>query len=77
MIEVLTILIEHPLTFGFLVLCFLGFVGMTYEFILRLFGRKGMTDEKRDLDIDDGEDDPPEPSNVPGPDGPDDNLEDG
>lgn len=75
MIEVLTILLEHPVTFVILVLCFLGFIGMTYEFILRLFGRKGMVDEKDGLDIDD-KDDPPEPSTVPKPDGPDDTLED-
>lgn len=41
MIQALTILIEHPLTFGFMILCFMGFVGLTYDFILRLFGRPG------------------------------------
>ena len=41
MIQALTILVEHPLTFGFMILCFMGFVGLTYDFILRLFGRQG------------------------------------
>ena len=38
MTQIFMALLEHPLVFGFLVLCFLGFVGMTYEFILRLLG---------------------------------------
>ena len=60
MIEVLTILIEHPLTFGFLVLCFLGFIGMTYDFILRLFNRNGRkTVRGFNLDLDDDDDDEP------------------
>ena len=58
MVEVITILVEHPLTFGFLILCFLGFIGMTYEFILRLFKRNSVHDELKNrlnLDLDDDE----------------------
>lgn len=77
MTQILLILVEHPLTFGFLILCFMGLVGMTYEFILRLFGRKGIMDN-------DGKpfangkkkgEDPLEHANVRNPDGPDDTLE--
>lgn len=57
MIQALTILVEHPLTFGFIILCFLGFVGMTYEFILRLFKRNSLHDElKNKLDMEDKDD---------------------
>lgn len=58
MIEVITILVEHPLTFGFLVLCFLWFIGMTYEFILRLFKRNSVHDDlNRKLDMFEQQDD--------------------
>ena len=82
MIQALTILVEHPLTFGFIILCFLGFVGMTYEFILRLFKRNSLHDElKNKLDMEDKDDivedeqtEPPEPANVPVNDPPPDTL---
>ena len=74
MIEILTILVEHPFTFGFLVLCLLGFVHMTYQFILRLFGRNGL-DENNDKRPDFGaSDEPLETSNVPNPDVPPDGI---
>lgn len=74
MIEILTILVEHPFTFGFLVLCLLGFVHMTYQFILRLFGRNGL-DENDDKRPDFGaSDEPLETSNVPNPDVPPDGI---
>lgn len=77
MIQALTILIEHPLTTGFLVLCALGFVRLTYDFILRLFGRKGLPNAFEAANKDDTppKEEPPEDSNVPNPDGPDDILE--
>ena len=81
MTQIFMALLEHPLVFGFLVLCFLGFVGMTYEFILRLFGRKGMVEDRLEefngkLDLGGNDDEPPkETANVPKPDGPDDVLE--
>ena len=78
MTQALLILVEHPLTFGFLVLCFMGLVGMTYEFILRLFGRKGIMENDEKKPVAKGKkkgEDPMEPSNVPNPDGPDDTLE--
>ena len=83
MTQIFMALLEHPLVFGFLVLCFLGFVGMTYEFVLRLFGRKGMVEDRLEefngkLDLGGNDDEPPkETANVPKPDGPDDVLEDG
>ena len=74
MIEILTILVEHPFTFGFLVLCLLGFAHMTYQFILRLFGRNGL-DENDDKRPDFGaSDEPLEASNVPNPDVPPDGI---
>ena len=75
MIQALTILVEHPLTFGFIILCFLGLTRMTYDFILRLFGRKGMPEFQLSNDSDSNESEPPEPAKVPNPDGPDDTLE--
>ena len=76
MIQALTILIEHPLTTGFLVLCVLAFIRMTYDFILRLFGRKGMPNAFEGGNKDDipPKEEPPENSNVDNPDGPDDIL---
>ena len=68
-------LLEHPLTTGFLVLCALGFVRMTYDFILRLFGRKGFPNVLEDKNDKPKKEEPPEDSNVPNPNGPDDILE--
>lgn len=65
--QTLLILVDHPLTFGFMTLCFMALVGMTYEFILRLFGRRGMVggDENVSDNSDDKDDDePPEPALV-------------
>ena len=67
MASVVTILMEHPLTLGFLTLCFLGFVRMTYEFILRLFGKHGFQENFLSGDEDDGMP-PPEDSPVDDPD---------
>ena len=76
MSQILLMLLEHPLTTGFLVLCALGFVRMTYDFILRLFGRKGFPNVlEGDKNDKPKKDEPPEDSNVPNPDGPDDILE--
>jgi hypothetical protein len=54
---------------------FLGFAGMTYEFILRLCGKSPFCPELKDVENkDDAE--PPEPANVPKtPNDPDDVLE--
>ena len=70
MTQIFLTLIEHPMLFGFLVLCFMGVLAMTYEFLLRLFKRKGMCNETCGFRYpDDTEDDPPppEPANVPKP----------
>lgn len=77
MSQILLMLLEHPLTFGFIILCALGFIRMTYDFILRLFGRKGFPNvlEIENKDDTPPKEDPPEDSNVPNPDGPDDILE--
>lgn len=56
-------LLEHPTLFTITLLAVLGFVGMTYEFLLRLFGKKTLTDDVVDEistmgeDGDDDEDD--------------------
>ena len=53
---------------------FLGFVGMTYEFILRLCGKSPFCPELKDGKNED-KTEPPEPANVPKPDtDPDDEL---
>jgi hypothetical protein len=77
MTQALLILVEHPLTFGFIILCFLGFIGMTYEFILKLFGRKGIIEDAPGFEKNGGgkQGEPPEPALVKNPDGPDDTLE--
>lgn len=74
--QILLMLLEHPLTTGFLVLCCLGFIRMTYDFLLRLFGRKGFPNVLEGENKNDKpKEEPPEDSNVPNPDGPDDILE--
>ena len=77
MSQILLMLLEHPLTFGFIILCALGFIRMTYDFILRLFGRKGFPNvlESENKDDTSPKEEPPDDSNVPNPDGPDDILE--
>ena len=77
MSQILLMLLEHPLTTGFLVLCALGFVRLTYDFILRLFGRKGFPNVLEGGNKEDTppKEEPPEDSNVDNPDGPDDILE--
>lgn len=64
--QILIVLFEHPMMTGFLVLCFLGFVELTYEFILRLFGKRSMIG---------GSDDDKESVLVKKPDDPDGTLE--
>lgn len=72
--QFLLALLEHPVLLVILTLCFMGFVCMTYEFILRLFGKKGIGDGINLSNTrwpDDLEDDPPppppEPAKVPKP----------
>ena len=66
MAQIFLTLIEHPILFGFLVLCFMGVLGMTYDFLLKMFKRKGIVG---------GDEEPPEESNMPAkPDSPDDTL---
>ena len=70
--QFLLTLLEHPVILVRLLMFFMGFVGLTYEFILRLSGKKGMCEEKGCLGNvrfpDDTQDDPPpEPAKVPKP----------
>ena len=73
MFDFLTALLGHPILFVIVLLVMLGFMGMTYEFILRLFGKKSMKEWLPSSDSiprwpDDLEDEPPpEPAKVPKP----------
>lgn len=70
MIEFFTLMCEHPGVFFMVAVCALIFIGMTYDFILRLFNRGGRkTKSNCKLDLGD-EDEPPEDSNVVKPDDP-------
>ena len=42
MIEFFTLMCEHPGVFFMVIVCALIFIGMTYDFILKLFKRQGM-----------------------------------
>lgn len=66
--QFLLALLEHPGILISLLVFILVFIGMTYEFILRLFGKgtSNISSPKVDGD-DDSEEEPPEPANVPKP----------
>ena len=71
--EFLMALLEHPMLLVVILMFFMGFVGMTYEFILRICGKKPFLEPPVK---DDPSEDPPEPANVPKPDtDPNDELE--
>ena len=72
MIQALQILVQHPLFSGFLILCFMGIVGMTYEFILKLFSRQSLIDKTYHISSSDEDDSypPNDASDVYNPDGP-------
>ena len=60
MIEFFTLMCEHPWVFFMVAVCVLIFIGMTYDFILRLFNRNGRkTVRGFNLDLDDDDDDEP------------------
>lgn len=74
--QFLMALLEHQVLLVILLMFFMGFVGMTYEFILRLFEKRSMKEWLPAPDClsrwpDDLEDDPPppppEPAKVPKP----------
>lgn len=70
MTQIFLALLEHPLTFAFLVICLLVFIGMTYGFILHLFGKKGIGNPLNEHwvgTINDAPPPPPEPAKVPNP----------
>lgn len=60
--QFLMALLEHPVLLVILLLFFMGFVGMTYEFILRMCKKPPFLGE-----IEEDDDEPPEPANVPKP----------
>lgn len=67
-------LLEHPVILLVLLMFFMGFVGMTYEFILRMCGKKPFLETPNGDEG--GSEEPPEPANVPKPPtDPDDELE--
>lgn len=66
--QFLIALLEHPVLLVILLMCFMGFMGMTYEFILRLCGKKPFLEMPMDDGYDYDDDvEPSEPSNVPKP----------
>ena len=70
-----TSLLDHPILLVVMLMFFLGFVGMTYEFILRLCGKSPFCPELKDVENKD-DTEPPELANVPKtPNDPDDVLE--
>lgn len=75
--QFLLALLEHPGILISLLVFILVFIGMTYEFILRLFGKGTSNTSFPQVDgDDDSEEEPPEPANVPKPPtDPDDELE--
>lgn len=75
--QFLLALLEHPVILISLLVFILVFIGMTYEFILRLFGKGTSNTSFPQVDgDDDSEEEPPEPANVPKPPtDPDDELE--
>lgn len=62
-----TALLDHPILLVIMLMFFMGFVGMTYEFILRLCGKSPFLPDPQDVEEDEGETEPPEPANVPKP----------
>ena len=72
--QFLMALLEHPVILLVLLMFFMGFVGMTYEFILRMCGKKPFLETPNGDEG--GSKEPPEPANVPKPPtDPDDELE--
>ena len=72
--QFLLALLEHPVILLMLLMFFMGFVGMTYEFILRMCGKKPFLETP--TKDEGGSEEPPEPANVPKPPtDPDDELE--
>ena len=59
-------LLDHPILLVILLMCFLGFIGMTYDFVLRLYGKKPFL-VRPGNDDDEDSTEPPEPANVPKP----------
>lgn len=68
MIEFFTLMCQHPGVFAMFSVFALIFIGMTYDFILRMFNRKHdkpVNPHVLDLGYDDDKDEPEEPANVP------------
>ena len=70
--QFLLALLEHPVIFVILLMIFMGFIAMTYDFILKMFGKKSLGDGLVPSNTkwpDDLADDPPhpEPAKVPKP----------
>lgn len=61
-----TELLNHPILLVIMLMFFMGFVGMTYEFILRLCGKSPFLPNQQNVE-DEGNCEPPEPANVPKP----------
>ena len=61
-----TELLNHPILLVIMLMFFMGFVGMTYEFILRLCGKSPFLPNQQNVE-DEGNNEPPEPANVPKP----------
>lgn len=71
--EFLIALLDHPVLLVVILMFIMGFVGMTYEFILRMCGKKPFLETPNGDEG--GNKEPPEPANVPKPDtDPDDEL---
>ena len=65
--EFLIALLDHPVLLVVILMFVMGFVGMTYEFILRMCGKDPFLDKPSQGNGGVNEE-PPEPANVPKPD---------
>ena len=59
MTQLILTLMEHPVLFTLVLLSLLSFIGMTYEFLLRLFNRNSLLGEGKGggLELGDGDSD--------------------
>ena len=64
--QFLMALLEHQVLLIILLMCFMGFIGMTYDFILRLRGKQPFLERSNGGNVaDEDSTEPPRSANVP------------